>query len=138
MSEYDEQAESFLNAHNLRFRAVQHADTCPPWTKCPPCIHGDRYRITISRKDGGRISFDFWNSLRDQQDGVTTVPAYAALSCISNDAYTADTFQGFCEGVGYDEDSREVEQTWKRCNKFAKRLRAFFSESELEELAEIQ
>ena len=137
MSAYDEQAQTFLVKHGLRFRAVHHADRCPLFCDGKH-IHGHRYRVTISRKGGGRVSFDFWNSLHAMQAGQTTIAPYDALACISTDANVPDDFEEFCGDLGYNTDSRKDEQTWKRCGAFAKRLRRFFSEAELTELAEIQ
>ncbi len=141
LSEYDKQATTFLEKHGLAFRAVQHADRCPPFCD-GTCKHGDRYRVTISRKRGApapaRVSFDFWNSLHDVQQGETTVTPYSTLACISSDAYTPDDFESFCGDFGYATDSRVAEQTWKRCLAFAKRLQRFFSEAELQDLSEIQ
>lgn len=64
--------------------------------------------------------------------------AYDALSCVSGDAYTPDTFADFCAEYGDDEDSIKALQLFRRCNRFAKRLRAFFTEVELADLAEIK
>ena len=136
MSEYERKAEEFLQRHGLKVRATFKGDKCPPWCG-NQCCHGDRYRVTISRKGGGRISFDFWNSLHDMQEGNHPHP-YDVLSCISLDAYCPDTFEDFCEEYGYDQDSRKAFSTWKQCDTFAERLRAFFTENELKELAEIQ
>jgi hypothetical protein len=145
--DYGKQATDFLVKHGLTFRATQKADRCPPYCgevgqclneRAGTCMHGDRYRITISRKGGGRISFDFWNSLHDVQNGATTVDPYSALSCIGGDAHCAGTFEDFCADSGYDEDSRKAHDTWKRCHFFAQRLQRFFGADELEALAEIQ
>jgi hypothetical protein len=85
------------------------------------------------------VSFDFWNSYQDQQDGDTEIGAYEVLSCISSDINTPKTLEEFCSEFGYDRDSRRAEATWRRCEKFARRLREFFPVgAEREGLAEIQ
>ncbi len=134
--EYHAQAKSFLAKHGLRFRATHKAEKCPLFCD-GTCKHGDQYRVTISRKAGGRISFDFWNSLHDMQNG-TQPHAYDVLACISGDTYCAETFEDFCADFGYDTDSLKAQDTWKRCAKFAKRLQAFFTADELTQLVEIQ
>ena len=148
MSEYDDKAEAFLAKFALKVRTVHHGDCCPKWDStqersghrgCPQygTIHGDRYRVTISRKGGGRVSFDFWNSLSAQQSGED-VTAYDVLACISSKAYCPDSFEDFCGEYGYEQDSRKALATFKRCAAFAERLRAFFSEDELEALSDIR
>lgn len=64
--------------------------------------------------------------------------AYDVLACISGDAYTPETFADFCAEYGYESDSIKALQQFRRCDRFAKRLRAFFTESELQELSEIR
>ena len=142
MSEYEKQAEKFLADHGLKFRAVQHGGRCPHERETRPfcdgkCIHSDRYRVTISRKGGGRISFDFWNSFNDMRSGKEPT-TYDVLAHISGDIYCPDKFTEFCSEYGYEEDSRKAHSTFVRCEKFSQRLRAFFSEEEQEALGEIQ
>lgn len=147
MSKYDEQAAEFLSKNGMRFRAVRHGGKCPAWAgegermrgDCPEChtIHGDFHRVTIWREAGGpRLAFDFWGSQADAAAGVA-LTAYSVLACISGDIYTPDTFEEFCSEYGYDADSRKALSTFKRCARFADRMRAFFSEAEQRELSEI-
>lgn len=95
--------------------------------------------MTIKRQGDSRrsISFDFWNSLHDVQQGKSPT-AYDVLACVSGDVYSPETFEDFCSEYGYDADSRKAEQTFKAVDKFARKLRAFFSESEIEALSEIR
>jgi type II secretory pathway component GspD/PulD (secretin) len=69
--------------------------------------------------------------------GIKTVRPYDVLAGISGDAYTPETFADFCAEYGYESDSIKALQTFRRCSAFAKRLRAFFTEAELEQLQEI-
>lgn len=85
-----------------------------------------------------RLTFDFWGSIADQRAGKKTVSAYDVLACISSDVYCPDTFKDFCGEYGYDTDSIEALQTFRRCSRFAKRLREFFTAAELEKLSQIQ
>ena len=146
--DYEKQATDFLTRHGLKLRATFKGDRCPPWAgdpgrkvggECPDCgtIHGARYRVTIWRQGGGRLTFDFWNSLQDSQDG-TTPTAYDVLACISGDYYTPETCEEFCGEYGEDTDSRKALALFRRCDRFARRLRAFFTEAEAEALGEIQ
>jgi hypothetical protein len=80
--DYQKQATDFLAASGLEFRAVLIGDDCP--TFCEDAlaerdmdkinvfprkthIHGKHYRCTISGKDRGHLSFDFWNSYSDEK-----------------------------------------------------------------------
>jgi hypothetical protein len=129
-------AQAFLDSHNMKMRATHKGDKCPPWCD-GSCVHGDRYRITISRKGAGRLSFDFWNSQHDRDEGNEPT-AYDVFASISGDAYCPDAFEEFCSEYDHDTDSRQALQLFRRVSKFAKRLQLFFEEEELEQLAEIR
>jgi len=60
------------------------------------------------------------------------------LTCVSSDSNVYDSFEDFCGEFGYDTDSRKAEGTWKKVKKFADRINAFFTETELEEFQEIR
>jgi len=67
--EYEKQATDFLTRHNLTLKIAFKGDKCPSWDT-PEHIHGDQYRVTIKRDDTNRsLSFNFWNSFADKQDG---------------------------------------------------------------------
>jgi hypothetical protein len=137
---YDQQAADFLARHGLKMRITLSDSKTPPWDN--KGNHGHHYRVTISRhqKDGeytyGWINFDFWGSTVDAELGEDP-KMYDVLSCISGDAYTPETFEDFCAEYGYEEDSIKALQQFRRCDRFAKRLRAFFTTQELEDLSEI-
>jgi hypothetical protein len=125
-----------------------HCKTCNRTGEVPDLDarkHGHHYRVTLysvcapdrGNHDTRRIVFDFWSSIKDAEDGIKTVSPYSVLACISGEAYTPETFADFCGEYGYEEDSIKALQTFRRCSAFAKRLRAFFTEAELEQLQEI-
>lgn len=126
----------------------QRGKNNPVYTYCKTCNrtgqvpdpdarkHGHHYRVTLS-KPAARLTFDFWSSIKDAEDGVQTVRPYDVLACILGDAYTPETFADFCGEFGYESDSIRALQTFRRCSAFAKRLRAFFTAAELEQLQEI-
>jgi hypothetical protein len=126
-----------------------HCKTCNRTGEVPDLDarkHGHHYRVTLysvcapdrGNHDTRRIVFDFWSSIKDAEDGIKTVSPYSVLACISGEAYTPETFADFCAEYGYEEDSIKALQTFRRCSAFAKRLRAFFTEAELEQLQEIK
>ena len=146
VSSYEQQALDFLAKHGITFRAtLAKVQKSPSWAKDGEA-HGLNYRITLSRKGrpGGvnavhasPLSFPFWDSVAAKEKGETP-SAYDVLACISGDVHCPDTFADFCSEYGYDEDSRAAHATFKRCTAFARRLRAFFTEKEIEGLSEIQ
>ena len=136
----------------------QQGKNNPVYTHCKTCNrtgevpdldarkHGHHYRVTLSKPahrhdfypSKHRLTFDFWSSIADAEKGIKTVSPYSVLACISGDAYTPETFADFCGEYGYESDSIKALQTFRRCSAFAKRLRAFFTSTELEQLQEIR
>lgn len=104
-----------------------------------------------------RLTFDFWGGIADAEKMAefkrTTPPAmypagrpdlmpghptaYDVLACISSDVNCPETFADFCSECGDSEDSIKAPQAFRRCSAFAKRLQAFFTTAELEQLSEI-
>lgn len=140
MNEYDKQANDFLKRNNLQFKAVLKDEKSPPWSKQP--MHGRHYVVTLSGStpfgNKRKISFDFWGSIKDREDGVIELRAYDVLACISSDVYYPETFNEFCEDYGYSPDSISAIPTFRRCITLGKKLRKFFSEKEIEELQDIR
>ena len=153
LSSYEQSALDFLAKHGIAFRAtLAKVQKAPSWAD-DGCAHGLHYNITLwkprkSPSDGrmdtkkpdrgsNRLSFPFWNSVAAKEKGE--IPsAYDVLACIPGDVHCPETFAEFCGEYGYEEDSRAALATFKRCSAFAKKLRAFFSETEIEGLSEIQ
>lgn len=137
-TDYDAQAAAFVKAANLEIRKVHKGDRAPNWVG-PGEDHGDRYRVTILRRDDrtSRFSFDFWDSIAAREAGKPLTD-YGVLSCISLEAFAPETFEDFCSDFGYDSDSRKAMRTFKALRKMADKMQAFFTPEELEQLAEIQ
>ena len=128
---YDANAAAFLERNGLKMR-VSLSDTKPANWK----PSGHHYRVTLSGK-GRRIVFDFWGSVADAEAKKDPTP-YTVLACLGSDAHAPETFTEYCREYGDAGDSIESLQTFKRLDRFAKRLRAFFTSEGLEELSEIQ
>lgn len=151
-TDYEKQATDFLTRNGIKFRATLADSKLPPWDdeKDPRPRH--HYRVTLSHENspppnavpkdyGKRLTFDFWASIADAGKGIREASAYDVLSSVSCDASAFndyDSFEAFCDNFGYDRDSIKALQTYRRGSAFGKRLRAFFTERELEQLAEIQ
>lgn len=146
-TDYTTQAETFLKKHGIKFRATLSDSKTPAWEESGKDHR--HFRVTLSRGDVpawkaanqcnlSRITFDFFGSQADAGKGIKTTDAYSVLACISSDVNCPETFEDFCGDYGYEEDSIRALQAFRRCSRFAKRLREFFTASELEGLSEIQ
>lgn len=189
-TDYEQQAQAFLDKHGIKFRATLSDTKVAPWSMEEKPFKTDphHYRITLSKGErdetgydfnrgevtgkvipGQRLTFDFWGSIADAEklkkaqanlkrcesyDPNVTMRSesieqykeeikrlhptpYDVLSCISGDVHCPDTFEDFCAEFGYDTDSIKALQTFRRCSAFARRLKAFFTAQEIEELSEI-
>lgn len=137
VSEYDQQAESFLAKFGIKFRATLSDSKPAPW-RDGKGREGHHYRITLSKGAQGHVVFDFWGSIADTESGKTELSAYDVLACISSDVNCPETFEDFCSEYGESADSIKALQTFRRASAFGKRLRAFFTPEEIEALSEIQ
>lgn len=162
-TDYENQAQDFLDKFGIRFRATLSDSKLPPWSGDPETHVGGgkvspmdvekprhHYRITMSKHVRipsvrvpylpmlpKRITFDYWGSIRDAEEDRHPTP-YDVLACISSDMHCAESFQDFCSEFGESEDSIKALQTFRRCSAFSKRLKAFFSQEEIEALEEIR
>lgn len=89
-----------------------------------PNISGDawdanHYCVTL-RYDGRQMTTYFSMGI-----GLTDKPsAIEVVGCLVRDAhYSSYSFSEFCYDLGYDEDSRSAERTWKAIKKQTTRLR---------------
>lgn len=143
MTQYDEQANKFLSRFGLTYkvRYLRHEEN-ENWNdgKCRGVYQFTIKRANTTKSVAGSgqqpiFTGKFWQSLaNDGQDPS----AYDVLSSLSGDINCPDNFSDFCADFGYDEDSRKAERLFKICDKFSRRLRAFFTEEEREVLAEIR
>ena len=131
LNEYDEKADIFLKKHGIKL-SIRRGDYKEPlWGRESDGHFGDHYRIVVTRKDGKRISFSFWGSIADMQEGKDPRP-YDILACMSSDSSMP---------TDPDEVQQEFGGNIKQALatvKFAERLQGFFTEEELTDLREIQ
>ena len=95
VSEYEQQAEKFLQDSGLEFRAVLVGSDCPQFCEEAAAekdmdkvdvfprkthIHGKHYRCTISSKGRGHVSFDFWNSYANEEQNFFWYEADSSLN----------------------------------------------------------
>lgn len=136
-TDYQKQAQDFLDRFGIKFRATLSDSKVAPWhDKYDHERH--HFRICLSKKGGGRIVFDFFESKAHSDSGSLATTPYSVLACISGDAYCPEDFKEFCDEYGYESDSIKALQMFRRCSAFGRRLRNFFTAKELEELSEIR
>lgn len=136
-NEYDVQANRFLESNGLRLRITLSDSKTPQWDGEKASEPRHHYRVTLTRiGKPGRVTFDFFGSIADCAANRPARP-YDVLSCVSSESSCPETFKDFCDDFGGDTDSIQSLQTFRRADSFARRLRAFLSADELNQLREI-
>ena len=157
-SEYQKQAAEFLTKAGLTFKAAQHPhQSAPSWSTEAglqfyaydkasdtrvAITHGFRYVVTIARTNGQALEFDFWGSIADRQKaiesrsklaGKVNAPALDAYDVLAGlDASPLEADEVYAEFGGMKPSRAEEIAAFNR------KVRAFFTDAELEALAEIQ
>ena len=133
MTTYDQQAADFLNKWEIKFSAKLSNTKEPSWT-----TRGQHNHFLVKFSRGRKsVSFDYFDSEKNYQDGKTVIRPYDALACCSNELDCAETFEEFCGDFGYDLDSRSAEKTFRALKKMSKKMSAFFTGEMADELREI-
>ena len=95
-----------------------------PFDKKDTMYH-NHFSVTV-KTNKGRASFPFYGSMNDSQNGKEELDANDLRECLSmffDDAiFGHDSFKEFCSNMGYDEDSRTAERTYKECGKIYDKL----------------
>jgi hypothetical protein len=127
-SEYQKQATDFLQSSNTSFNASYktHGLYFPD-----DKMSRDIWYITLKNSQH-RYRFTFGQSINNAGKAPTE---YDVLACLTK--YEPGTFENFCGDFGYDTDSRTAERTYKAVCKEWENIEKLFSESELEQLREI-
>jgi hypothetical protein len=136
-SEYDIQAENFLNKNGIRI-IKKLLDQKPPQWNTSSGMH-NRYKITVTRKGtpGNKFSFTFWDSINNTEKGLEPTD-YDILATISSDSNQYSDFKEFCGEMGYSDDSINALRTWKAYKRQSNKINKFFTPGEIEELQEIR
>jgi hypothetical protein len=130
LNHYQQEALSFLSHNQIGFEAVLSNTKPAKWQPS-----GHHYIVTLRDLKPGRnhqLTFDFWDSHYNKQQGITTLAAYDVLAAIATD-HIYQTAKDVYAEFGRDTDL-DVPGTLK----FAKEMREFFTEEELEALERIQ
>ena len=148
MTQYDKQAKDYLDKYGLKIDWLymgrskyfdDDKETRDVYTfvlrRMGRAANGELCDIP----NAPRFSGKFGNSINDSNEQPGKHPsAYSLLASLSGDVNIPDNFEDFCSYYGYDTDSIKALKSWKRCDKYAKRLRVFLTKEMQEELQEIQ
>jgi len=130
---YNKQAKDLLTSFGVKFSAN--------FVKYAPHFSDDKesrdiFNITFSRGKN-KFSLRFGQSINDSTGNGTNKPTeYDVLTCIQK--YDAGSFENFCSEFGYDTDSRKAEKIYKAVVIEYDKVSNFFTDSEIEQLQEIQ
>lgn len=139
MNNYQQQAADFLTKYGIKLSAKLVNAKMPSWEgyKKDGPRKNNHFIVTL-RKDGCRISFDYFDSENNFRAGVKELDAYSVLASCSGDYNCPDNFEDFCSEYGYDNDSRKAEKTFAACLKQSAKLKKIFSGKVAEDLMKIQ
>ena len=143
MTQYDSQAQEFLQRFGFTLKIIEGEAKCPPWDDHKAgCQHGTHYRIGMYRRITAEekplmtrvLHFDFWGSINDMMHGRALSP-YDILACLGSEAtFPTDADEVAAEfGNGDMKPSQAI-----AIARFARRLQRFFTEAEIEALSRIQ
>lgn len=133
INDYETQGIEFLQKYNIQFQYK--------YIKTALYFEDDKegrdiYSITLRRKSprSKQITIRFGMSLMDTRNNKEPRP-YDLLACITKN--DPGSFNEFCDVYGCSNDSIKALKTYKNVCSEWKKVNNFFSEQELEELAEI-
>lgn len=161
LTDYTTHAKGLLDAMGVTMETVLIGSDCPMF--CPEKgkpgamkyprrdhIHGKHYQVTLSRS-GKAVTFDYWNSYRDEENGVLGEPknrkrtftfakkpritAYDLLACITKNE--PGPFDNFCSEYGYNGDSIKELETYRAVCEEWRKVAGFFTREEIEQLQEV-
>lgn len=156
-SQYDEQGTFFLEHCGVIFEAEKCVpQTAPDWAKEGKC--GTQWNITLAKLKKGSvyskytkvndqknkfdaiINFSFWSSIASKEKalhsykGEQKPKAYDVLAGLY---VQTESFNDFCNNLGYDNDSLSAFKTFQACEDLNAKLKTVFTRQQLEALAYI-
>lgn len=98
------------------------------WAADDKLIH-NKFLITVTNTDTGeQCNFDFYGSYNDYQNNVIELKDTTLLDSfqcfISDGIWGLESFEEFCDNMGYDNDSRRAEKIYKECIKSAEKIQS--------------
>lgn len=129
-NKYLNQAVDFLYKTNSTIKIeYSKTDLYFPDDKCPR----DIYNITISRGTR-KYTFTFGNSIAKSKG--TPPNEYDILSCLEK--YEYNSFEDFCNELGYDTDSKKAEKLYNAVKEQYLNIISLYNDKEMELLREIR
>ena len=119
--------KQFIKENGLTM-SCEYADSNPNMKDSQNMNH---YKVTIKRRFkvfgnylDSRYGFKQMTLYFSQGYGVEGEPTLeSVLSCLISDSYCGRSFQDFCDNLGYDNDSRKAEKTFKATLKQTSKLK---------------
>ena len=119
--------KQFIKENGLTM-SCEYADSNPNMKDSQNMNH---YKVTIKRRFkvfgnylDSRYGFKQMTLHFSQGYGVEGEPTLeSVLSCLISDSYCGSSFQDFCDNLGYDNDSRKAEKTFKATLKQTSKLK---------------
>jgi hypothetical protein len=116
--------EITINGHFFKLATYGRTEVESPWGKRGEYVY--QYRLYLESSAGTR-SFLFYGSIRDYQQSTpfTSDDLKNAFYCLASDAIAGgQSFEDFCDELGYDPDSRQHEKIHKACKASAAKFDA--------------
>lgn len=122
---------------NGRFYSFEFGQSTMNSTKYVDTLTKNEFTTSGSPLKGKMRVIDtrFFNDLHVKKVNGIAPNCYDVLACLTK--YDPGTFENFCGEFGYDTDSRKAKKTYKAVRKEYQNLRALFTDSEMELMAEI-
>jgi hypothetical protein len=119
--------KQFIKENNLTMKS-EYADSNP---NMPDSNNMNHSKVTIKRKfklNGNhldtRYGFKQMTLYYSQGYGIQGEPTLeSVLNCLISDSTCGETFQEFCDNLGYDNDSRKAEKTFNTILKQTSKLK---------------
>jgi hypothetical protein len=132
MSKYQIMANDFLIKTGVTFEAK--------FLKNDFYFAGDKttrdiYEINLIKSENRRMVFKFGQSLTNSTIRSEAPTAYDVLAGLTK--YNVGTLEDFCSEYGYNVDSKSAEQIYLACKKEFEGVLNLWTDSEIEELREI-
>lgn len=137
MTNYEEQANDFCERTGTTISVkFIHNGRYFPYDTVPRDVYG----VVIDRKNFGRVSLSFGQSLANSDNGKTTPTNYDILACLTKYEVENDV-RDFAKEFGYPienkADMREVSRTHKACIQEYNNVMRLFSDV-IDDLREIE
>ena len=93
-----------------------------------PKMYCNQFSVSV-QTNRAKVFFKFSGSHNDYVNGIIDLdPEKFVLYCFISDAVAAkESFEDFCNEMGYDTDSRKAEKIYKECEKSLVKLQKIYS-----------